>query len=252
MPTDDYDQPFGRPDGEEFLESLRRAFARQAPGRAEGFHPLNITVAISREAGSRGGTIARRVGRKLGWQVYNQELLEYLAQERHLSRDLFDVLDDDAAQWVESRLKMLLKQQTLSQNANVIELARVILAIGARGEAILLGRGAGCILPCEHTVHVRVIAPLQERINYMSQLERLTVDEATQQVHQRDRERSKFIEAHFHRSPSEIHQYGLIMNSAHLGEDESAQLIVHAVKAKLKARGDDVGPSAAFGPEALA
>jgi len=253
MPTDDYDQPFGLPDGEEFLESLRRAFARQAPiGSEERFHPLGLTVAVSREAGSRGGTIARRVGRKLGWQVYNQELLEYLAQEKHLSRDLFDVLDDAAARWIEERLERLLKQQTLSQNANVIEVARVVLAIGARGEAVVLGRGAGCILTREATLNVRVIAPLNDRISYMSQLERLTLDEAAQQVQLRDRQRSTFIETHFHRSPSDVHQYDLVMNSSHLGEDVSAQLIVHAVKAKLKARGDNVGPAVALGPEALA
>jgi cytidylate kinase len=213
---------------------------------------LNLTVAISRETGSRGGTIARRVGRKLGWQVYHQELLEYLAQEKHLSRDLFDVLDDAAAQWIEGRLQTLLKRQTLSQNANVIEVARVILAIGARGAAILLGRGAGCILPAETTVNVRVVAPLSDRISYLSQFERLTLEEAAEQVRQRDRQRETFMETHFHRTPTDVHQYDLVMNSSHLGEELSAQLIVQAVRAKLKARGDDVGPAAAFGPEALA
>ena len=41
--------------------------------------PAALTVAISREAGARGGTIARRAGEKLGWQIYNQELLEYVS-----------------------------------------------------------------------------------------------------------------------------------------------------------------------------
>jgi hypothetical protein len=41
--------------------------------------PTGLTVALSREAGARGGTIGRRVGRKLGWPVYDQELLEYMA-----------------------------------------------------------------------------------------------------------------------------------------------------------------------------
>ena len=40
--------------------------------------PAGLTVAISREAGARGGSIARRIGKKLDWQVYTQELLEFL------------------------------------------------------------------------------------------------------------------------------------------------------------------------------
>src|SRR5262249_2178844 len=43
--------------------------------------PAALTVTVSRESGARGGTIARRVARKLGWQVYDQELLEFMASD---------------------------------------------------------------------------------------------------------------------------------------------------------------------------
>lgn len=242
----------GPPDGTEFLESLRRAFARQPAGLPEeGFQPLSLTVAVSRESGSRGGTIAQRAGKRLGWQVYQQEFLEYLAQERHLSRDLFDVLDDPAAVWIEEQLESLLRRQSLSPEANMIELARVILAIGARGDAVIVGRGAGCLLPPVSTLHVRVIAPLADRITYMSQLERLTREKAAEQVAIRDAQRATFIEKHFHRKPSDIYQYDLLVNSSLLGEDLCAELITRATKVKLGARGLEAGAPTAAVPEAL-
>ena len=40
---------------------------------------------------------------------------------------------------------------------------RVILALGAQGEVLLVGRGAGCLLPREATLHVRIVAPLEDR-----------------------------------------------------------------------------------------
>jgi len=239
------------PDGLDFLEALRRASARQSflpmPGQ---FEPLGLTVAVTRETGSRGGTIARRVGKKLGWQVYNQELLEYLAQEKHLGRELFDTLDEPALTWVEGRLQQLVREQNLSQHSSLLELARVILALGARGEAVILGRGAGCILPPETTLHVRIIAPLADRISYISQLERWTADEAAAQVEQRDRRRGEFIETHFHRQPGDPNQYDLLVNSSLLGEDLSAHLIARAAKAKLAA-GHKHGASPDFVPEPL-
>jgi cytidylate kinase len=249
----DADSPVLPLDEAEPLESLRQAFARvPRPVSEDGFEPRSLTVAVSREAGSRGGTIARRVGRKLGWQVYNQELLEYLAHERHLAGDLFDALADHAAAWVDDQLQRLLREQNLSQNVSIVELARVILALGARGEAVILGRGAGCILPASSTLHVRIIAPEQDRIIYMSQLERLTREQAEGQVLLRDRRRAEFVETHFHRKPSDVYQYDLLINSSKLGEELSAELVVLAAQAKLAARGRDEGAPPITVPEPLA
>jgi hypothetical protein len=69
----------------------------RAPRPAGPDVPAGLTVAVSREAGSRGGSIARRAARKLGWEVYNQELLEYIAQEGPFRRDVTEALSAAAA-----------------------------------------------------------------------------------------------------------------------------------------------------------
>lgn len=198
--------------------------------------PAALTVAISREAGSRGTTIAQRVARKLGWQLYNQELLEYVAQEGVFRQGIVEDLSPAAAAWAEERLQVLLREQNLSQHPSVVNLARVILALGAQGNVILIGRGAGCILPPESTLHVRIVAPLPDRIAYMSQWLRLTVQEAEQQVALRDARRAEFISTHFHRQPADVYQYDLLLNAGLLGEDLCAELLAQAARAKSAAR----------------
>jgi cytidylate kinase len=196
--------------------------------------PASLTVAVSREAGARGETIGRRAAKKLGWQAYNQELLEYTAQEGPF-RHVMAHLPLQVARWAEERLQVLLREQNLSQHPSVADLARIVLALGAQGEVVLIGRGAGNILPASSTLHVRIVAPLEERIAYMAQWLRLTESEAAEQVRQRDARRSEFIETHFHRRPSDVHQYDLVLNSSLLGEDLCAELIVRAARAKLDA-----------------
>jgi cytidylate kinase len=196
--------------------------------------PAGLTVAVSREAGARGGTIARRVGKKLGWQVYSQETLEYISQEGAFRDNLFANLPANAPAWVEERLAQLLADNQLSGDAVVTGLARIILAVSAPGEAVLLGRGAGCVLPAESTLHVRIVAPLGDRIAYMSQWMRLTMAEAAEQVKLRDHNRAQFIQTHFHRQPGDIYQYDLVLNSTLLGEDACTELIVQAARAKQK------------------
>jgi cytidylate kinase len=198
--------------------------------------PPGLTVAISREAGSRGSTIATRAGQKLGWQVYNQELLEYIAQEGAFRQNVSSDLPPAAARWVDERLEALLREQNLSQHPSIIDLARIVLALGVQGEVVLIGRGAGCILPPASTLHVRVMAPLPDRVAYMSQWLRLTVEEAAAQVRERDERRASFIATHFHRQPGDAYQYDLLLNSSLLREELCADLIVQAARAKQAVR----------------
>ncbi len=218
-------------------ESPRHGFqGDRAPPPPRPGIPASLTVAVSREAGSRGGTIARRAARQLGWQVYNQELLEYVAQEGAFRQGLAESLSPEAARWAEERLDVLTREQNLSQHPAVVDLARIVLALGAQGEVVLVGRGAGSILPPESTLHVRILAPRADRIAYMSQWLRLTTEEAAKQVDARDERRAEFVNTHFHRQPGDPFQYDLLLNSSLLGEEVCAELIAQAARAKLAAR----------------
>jgi cytidylate kinase len=213
----------------------------RAPPPPPSAIPASLSIAISREAGARGSTIGSRAGQKLGWQVYNQELLEYIAQEGVFRKNVVDSLSPAATRWAEERLEKLLRQQNLSQHPSILDLARIVLALGAQGEVVIIGRGAGCILPPESTLNVRIVAPLADRIAYMSQWLRLTMEEAAVEVRLRDSRRADFIPTHFHRQPGDIYQYDLIVNSSLLGEEGCADLIAKAARTKEAARREKLG-----------
>jgi cytidylate kinase len=199
------------------------------PGRSV---PAALTIAVSRESGARGSTIGRRVGRKLDWAVYDQELLEYMSQDTVVRQGVLDNLTPAATAWVEEQLQRRLREQNVSQHPSIQNLTRVVLALGAQGQAVLIGRGSGFILPRETTLHVRMIAPLDERIAYMSEWLRLTHDEAAEKVRVRDTRRNEFISTHFHRDPDDSHQYDLLLNASLLGEEVCAELIAQAARAR--------------------
>jgi cytidylate kinase len=194
--------------------------------------PAALTVALSRESGARGGTIARRAARKLGWQVYDQELLEYMAQEAGVNPAVFENLPAPLAAWAEARLRQLVQDGEMTDHPTVVNLARVVLAVGAQGRVVLIGRGAGSILPRETTLHARVVAPLPARVAYMAQWLRLTDEDAAARVRLRDERREEFLAAHFRRQPADLYQYDLVLNSSLLGEDLCAELIAQAARAR--------------------
>ncbi len=218
----------------ELRETPRHGFqGNRAPSPPPPDIPASITVALSRESGSRGGTIARRAGRKLGWQVYNQELLEYAAHGAPFQQGIEQSVTPAAGRWIDERLEVLRRQEGMSQHPSVIDLARMVLTLGAQGEVILIGRGAGCILPRASTLHVRIFAPRADRIAYMSQWMRLTREQAAEHVQLRDQQRAEFLIKHFQRQPGDIYQYDLLLNSSLLGEEMCAELIAEAVRKRL-------------------
>ena len=195
--------------------------------------PAALTITISRETGARGSTIAQQAGAKLGWLAYPQDLLEFVTQDAAARQEVLQSLPPGAAAWAEEQLLRLQQSEAISSNASVIDLVRVLLHLGARGEAILVGRGAGCVLPPRATLNVRLVAPLEDRVAYMAQWLRLTEEEAADHVRRLDQRRTEFIRTHFHRDPADVHQYDLVLNSSLLGEERCAELIVHAAQTKL-------------------
>lgn len=191
--------------------------------------PRTLTVAVSRQSGARGGSIAKRVSRKLGWQIVDQELMEFIAQKGGSDDDLSAAAHD----WAEERLADLIDQGMLAGGPAVVSMARVALTLGALGEAVLLGRGAGHVLPPANTLHVRIVAPRADRIAYMSQWLRLTPREAEKQVDLRDDRRNQYLLDHFSVEASDPIHYDLVLNSSLLGEELCAELITQTARAKL-------------------
>lgn len=214
------------------------AIAPRHGDRGEPFSPAKLprglSIALSREAGSRGSSIARRVGTRLGWDIYTQEMIEVLAQEGALTQEIANQLPPAATEWVEEHLQQLLQEQAISRNPQVLELARVIASLGVHGEVVLLGRGAGSVLPPASTLHVRLVAPFADRVAYMGQCLRLTDEESAEQVRRRDHRRADFLSTHFHRKPGDAHQYDMVLNTSFLGEEACVDLIVRAARAKME------------------
>jgi hypothetical protein len=199
-------------------------------GQARVKAPAGLTIALSREAGARGAVLARLVGERLGWLVYDQEQLEFLSQDPVARENLLDDLTPECVHWFEQHLADLTPTLKLEVNPALAQLVRLIVGLAARGEAVILGRGAGYLLPRASTLNVRAIAPLPERIAYMSQRLRLPAEEAARKVAEQDARRMEFVRTQLRQPATEPHHYDLLINTGFLGEETCAELIVQAAK----------------------
>ena len=194
--------------------------------------PQSFTIAISREAGARGSSIAHAVGELLGWQVFSHDMLDYLTHDESAQAEFLKELSPPAQQWAELEWSRLLRRRELIPDSDTAAIARVIFTLAAKGEVVLVGRGAGFLLPPETTVHVRIVAPIEQRIAYLSQSLRLTELEAAVEAQNRDRRRDLFIGSLTDQAIIDPTCYDLCVNSARQGLQTTAELIAHVVRNK--------------------
>ena len=194
--------------------------------------PAAVCVALSREAGSRGGSIAESIGRLLGWQVYTQDMIDFLARDDSARSELLAPVPESARFWADMELAKLTRARKLTPQSDAHAVAQMVYTLAAKGQVVLVGRAAGFLLPAATTVHVRIVSPEQQRIGYLAQWLRLTQEEAAAEVRTRDRRRATFLATLSERAIDDPTAYDLVLNSARLGLDGCAQSVVHAVRSK--------------------
>ncbi len=201
----------------ELLESEEKSLATE------------FTITISRQVGARGTSVAREVGRRLNWPVYDHELVERLAQELHASVREVEEADERPGNWVVETTESLSFMPRVDETRYAYRLRRLLLALGRKGACIIVGRGAAHLLPPVTTLRVRLVAPLEDRVAYMAGKLDQSLQQVKEGIEATQRERLRFVRDHFHRDASDPANYDLVLNVGTLSVPACADLILDAL-----------------------
>jgi cytidylate kinase len=237
---------------ERLAEAMKRARSQwQARRKADAlswFEPSPIapawTIALSREAGANGSRVARAVGERLGWLVYDRELLELVAGEMGVRASLLEGVDERRKHWLHECLEGFSSAHAVSASGYVRHLLETLLSLAAHGECVLVGRGAAQVLPPATTLRVRLVGPVEERVTAIRQRFGISPEEAGRWVEKTDGERTRFVREHFRKDPTDPRLYDLVLCASRFSVGECAGLIVEAVhqlQARAAARPAPVG-----------
>jgi cytidylate kinase len=224
----------------EAMERARRQWQNQRKTEATaGTSPVRarvrFTVALSREAGTNGSLIAKAIGERLGWVVYDRELVQHIAADMGVRTSLVESVDEKHRNWLLSCLESFGSGLTVSNNTYAVQLLETLLSLGAHGECIIVGRGAAQVLPADATLGVRLVGPLPDRIKVVSQRSGIPLLEAKQWVEKTDAERVRFTKDHFQKDSTDPRGYDLVLNSSRFSVSECADIIIEALR-RLQAR----------------
>ncbi|UCG06468.1 MAG: cytidylate kinase-like family protein [Desulfobacterales bacterium] len=211
-------------------EQMRRwqLMRAQKPGEEPGM-PV---ITISREPGSGGRIVAKRLAEKLELEVFHQEVLHEMAKSAEVSAQLLETLDEKGLSVLEDWISSLVYDRHLWPDQYLHHLMKVIGTIGKHGRAVIVGRGANFILPPDNRFRIRVVAPQKLRIQRVAENFSISEDEAERRVIRTESDRRAFIRKYFNADIADPINYDLVINTGTLSIDNAADIIIAAVAKK--------------------
>ena len=199
-------------------------------------------LTIAREYGSGGGAVGRSIAERLGWKLLDKAFIDNVAQAAKVDPQLAQRFDERTDSWLERLAHqgaglwqgafegaVIVTHPDFFDAETMAALAQRIIHEGSqRGNVVIVGRGAQCVLrDRKDAFHVFIYAPWAERVARIRQ--RLPDQKDVEEViRATDRQRADYIRTYFRCNWMDAHLYHLMISSG-LGEDVVESQIIEAL-----------------------
>ena len=189
-------------------------------------------ITISREPGSGGSEIARRLARALNMDLIGGQIIQHVADSAKMSRRVIESLDEKGVTFRDTLLSSLFGEYRPWPGEFLQHLTRVIGTIGVFGNVIIVGRGANHVLPPEKAFKVRIIAPLEYRIKNFIDDRGYPRSEAEKYVLKTENDRKAFVRKYFNADVADPKHYDIVINTGGMTLEAATGAIIAAFKKK--------------------
>lgn len=211
---------------ERIIDDQMRTWALGNKAKSQAvWRPL---ITISRSFGAQGAALARVLGERTGYTVWDRDLVHAVAKEGGGDERILATVDEHRRSQIDEALRGLIVGFSNSNVKYFRSLIRVIRTISLHGSAIIVGRGANFALPVDQALRVRATAPLDWRIARISSSADLSTEEARSEVVTRDAERADFVSYHFRQQIQDAEHYDLVLDASRFTLEEMADLVLKA------------------------
>ena len=208
-------------------------------------------ITISRQFGSEGDVVARKVAELLNYDYVDRELIFEVARRANVPPDeverfderlenpmtrflrklitpsAYPILFSEVPDWTIMYQEEPVEKMSLQDQKEYLEFIRTTIEqLCQRGDVVVVGRGGQVILKGEEDVfHVRIIASLEHRLDVVMKQTGLDRTAATKLIQKNDRRQSKFIRHCYNVDWADATLYHLIVNTGEMGVELAARII---------------------------
>ncbi len=176
-------------------------------------------IALTQGMGSLAQDIAELLAQELQLATLQHEVAERVASKMHVSRSLINRLRSGKAGTFE--------RLTADRDSIAVYTAEEVLEAAARGNVVLRGWGATCLLrPVPHVPCVRILRPLAKRVQWlMAELDTDDADLAEAEIRRSDQANAARMHEQFGVNWGDPVLFDLVLNTDRLSVDTCVQQI---------------------------
>ena len=204
-----------------------------------------FVITISREVGSGGRTIGRKLAEKLGVRFSDKELIDSLQAKFNLSPKSIEELKEKKKRWMDDFIQMVapvpmsgllvngdsdyISEYNTSLNVNdVFEAEKEILnGIADQGSCVIAGRSGFFVLKDRpNKVDVLITASRENRIARIMSKQGLSREKAQDVIEKVDNARDNYVLRYTGQSRYDARNYHIVLNMDYLTEDKAVDIIL--------------------------
>lgn len=190
-----------------------------------------VIINVGRQFGSGGKQVAECLGNKLGIKVFDNEIINEAAKESGFSTELFKKNDErrrilHIGSLFGSNRYGRFTDNVLSEGELFRIQSEVIRSLAEKDDAIFVGRASDYVLRDMDCLDVFVCAPLENRIERVSERKGISREEAGSLIKKSDRERESFYNFFTMSNWGVASNYDICIDSSILGIEGTADFII--------------------------
>lgn len=189
-----------------------------------------LIISISREFGSGGRDIAKKVAEDMGLELYDRNMLEEIAEKMNIEPEVLEDIDEKPRNKLLSRR---VKGHSNSMEENLAQMQFEYLRQKAdRGESfVVVGRCSETILKDrEGLVSIFIVGDKETKINHTMEKFGISYEEAVTKSERHDRSRRRYHNHYSDFKWGDSRNYDMCINSSRLGMEGTAGIIEAFIK----------------------
>jgi cytidylate kinase len=203
-------------------------------------------VTISRQYGSGGSEVAERVATALGWHLYDNAMVYEVARRLGMSTEEVSAREERVpslperiasamALGVPEVMPTVADLATEPSEERIVDVTKKVIEEAVQaGPAVLVGRGAQCMLAARtDALHVFCYAPPDALVSYVITNLGMSPEDAQRIVAEKDHQREQYVKRYWKRNWRDLANYHLCVNTAWLGLDGTAEVIVRLARERF-------------------
>ena len=203
-------------------------------------------ITISRQYASGGSEVAEHVARVLGWQLYDNAVVDRVAARLGISSAEVSAREErrpSMAERIASAITLSAPEMmptvgdpatSVSEERLVEMTSRVMEEAVQAGPAVIVGRGAQCLLASRtDALHVFCYAPIEALVAHAVEKLGVPREDARRTVTEMNEQRDDYVKRHWKREWRDLANYHLCVNTAWLGTEGAADLIVQVARERF-------------------